>query len=72
MVKSSPRHIVFPSGLTFSPSFSRGRLFPLSFGSELVIGVGLLGVLVLLVFPGPVLVPLKIPSAGVRKPRIES
>ena len=69
---SSPKRIVFPSGLIFSPSFSRGHFLPSSLGCEFVIGVGSLGVLVSLVLSGMALVALKIPSAEVRKPRIES
>ena len=72
MVTSSPKHMVFPSGLIFSPSFSRGRFLPLSFGWEFVIGVGTVGVLVSFEFSSPLLAALKIPSVGVKKLRIES
>ena len=61
-----------PSGLIFSPSFSRGCFLPLLFGCEFMIGVSSVGVLVLFVFPSPLLAALKIPSAGVKKLRIES
>ena len=69
---SSPKRMVFPSGLIFSPSFSRGRFLPLSFGWEFVIGVGTVGVLASFEFSSPLLAALKIPSAGVKKLRIES
>ena len=72
MVTSSPKRIVFNSGLIFSPSFSRGRFLLLSFGCEFMIGVGSVGVLVSCVLPSPLLAALKIPSAGVKKLRIES
>ena len=71
-VTLSPKRMVFPSGLIFSPSFSRGRFLPLSFGWEFVIGVGTVGVLASFEFSSPLLAALKIPSAGVKKLRIES
>ena len=49
---------------------------PLSFVCKFVIGIGVgigsIGVLFSFVFPGPSLAALKIPSAGVRKLRMES